>query len=152
MLFISQQGKTYFSTLSLFLTIFTVYDSGVLPTPHHITDHFATYIVLPHNYSVSSVYTRRVWFYMRADFVKLDNNLRSFDWKSLSEGSVNDSCTLFTNNFMDFINECIPHKDVTIRPNGTIRIVKNQKLLSQVCGPIGLNTNYFVIKLLSRTA
>ena len=95
----------------------TVYDSGVLPTPHHISDHFATYIVLPHDYSVSSVYTRRVWFYKRADFAKLDNNLRSFDWKCLSEGSVNDSCTLFTNKFMDFVNECIPHKDVTIRPN-----------------------------------
>ena len=63
------------------------------------------------------MYTRRVWFYKRADFAKLDNNLRSFDWKCLSEGSVNDSCTLFTNKFMDFVNECIPHKDVTIRPN-----------------------------------
>ena len=96
---------------------FTAYDSGVLPTPNDITDHFATYIVLPHDYSVSSAYTRRVWFYKRADFAKLENNIRSFDWECLSDGSVNDCCTLFTNKFMEFVNESIPHKDVTIRPN-----------------------------------
>ena len=96
---------------------FTAYDSGVLPTPNDITDHFATYIVLPHDYSVSSAYTRRVWFYKRADFAKLENNIRSFDWECLSDGSVNDCCTLFTNKFMEFVNETIPHKDVTIRPN-----------------------------------
>ena len=92
-------------------------DSGVLPTPNDITDHFATYIVLPHDYSVSSAYTRRVWFYKRPDFAKLENNIRSFDWECLSDGSVNDCCTLFTNKFMEFVNESIPHKDVTIRPN-----------------------------------
>ena len=29
---------------------FTSYDSGVLPTPNDTTDHFTTYIVLPHDY------------------------------------------------------------------------------------------------------
>ena len=32
------------------------YDSGVLPNPNEISDHLATYIVLPHDYSVSSTY------------------------------------------------------------------------------------------------
>ena len=67
--------------------------------------------------SVSSAYTRRVWFYKRADFAKLGNNKRSFDWECLSDGSVNDCFTLFTNKFMEFVNESIPHKDVTIRQN-----------------------------------
>ena len=31
-------------------------------------------------------------------------------------GSVNDSCELFTNKFMEFVNMSIPHKDVTIWP------------------------------------
>ena len=37
--------------------------------------------------------------------------------------SVNDSCELFTDKFMDFVKISIPHKDVTIRPTinlGTI--------------------------------
>ena len=139
---------------------FTAYDSGVLSTPNDITDHPATYIVLPHDYTFSSAYTRRVWFYKRADFTQLENSINSFDWECLSEGSVNDCCTLFTSKFMEFVNQCIPHKDVTIRPNdkpwydSEIRkysrnaIVKSQKLLSQLCHPIGLNTKHFVIKLI----
>ena len=31
----------------------SVYDSGDLSIPNEITDHSATYILLPHNYSVS---------------------------------------------------------------------------------------------------
>ena len=46
----------------------SAYDSGVLPNPNEISDHSATYIVLPHDYSVSSTYIRRVWSYKRADF------------------------------------------------------------------------------------
>ena len=95
----------------------TAHDSGVLPTPNEITDHFATYIVLPHDYSVSSAYTQRVWFYKRANFTQLENNIRSFDWKCLFDGTVNDRYALFTNKFMDFVNATIPHKDVVIRPN-----------------------------------
>ena len=30
---------------------------------------------------------------------------------------MNDSCELFTDKFMEFVNLSIPHKDVTIRPN-----------------------------------
>ena len=75
------------------------------------------YIVLPHDYSVSSAYTRRVWFYKRANFTQLENNIRSFDWECLFDGTVNDCCALVTNKFMDFVNATIPHKDVVIRPN-----------------------------------
>ena len=30
---------------------------------------------------------------------------------------MNDSCELFTNKFMEYVNSSIPHKDVTIRPS-----------------------------------
>ena len=94
-----------------------VYDSGVLSIPNEITDHSATYILLTHNYSVSSPYTRRVWFYKRADFAQFEESVRSYDWDCLYKGSVNDCCELFTNKFMEFVNLSIPHKDVMIRPN-----------------------------------
>ena len=73
--------------------------------------------MLPHDYSVSSTYIRRVWSYKRADFTKLEGNIRSFDWGCLSDGTVNESFAFFTNKFMDFVNACIPHKDVVIRPD-----------------------------------
>ena len=95
----------------------TVYDSGVLTNPNQISDHSATFLILPHNYSLSVAYTRRVWFYKRANFTQLEEFLRLYDWDCLKAGSVNDSCELFTNKLMEFVNSSIPHKDVTIRPN-----------------------------------
>ena len=53
-----QQGEGLFLDPIIVPDELTVYDSGVLPTPNEITDHFATYVVLPHDYSVSSAYTR----------------------------------------------------------------------------------------------
>ena len=34
----------------------TAYDCGVLPNPNEISNHLATYIVLPHDYSVSNIF------------------------------------------------------------------------------------------------
>ena len=95
----------------------TTYDSGVIANPSQISDHSATFLLLPHNYSVSVSFTRRVWFYKRANYTQLEEYLRSYDWNCLKAGSVNDSCELFTNQFMEFVNMSIPHKDVTIRPS-----------------------------------
>ena len=88
-----------------------------LANPSQISDHSATFLLLPHNYSVSVSFTRRVWFYKRANYTQLEEYLRSYDWNCLKAGSVNDSCELFTNQFMEFVNMSIPHKDVTIRPS-----------------------------------
>lgn len=95
----------------------TVYDSGTISNPTQISDHSATFLILPHNYSISAAYRRRCWFYKRANFNQLEENLRSFDLECLKAGSVNDSCELFTDKSMDFVNSSIPHDDVTIRPN-----------------------------------
>ena len=95
----------------------TIYDSGVLANPDRISDHSATFLTLPNNYSLSVAYTRRVWFYKRANFTQLEESLRLHDWDCLKAGSVDDSCELFTNQLMEFVNLSIPHKDVTIRPN-----------------------------------
>ena len=59
----------------------------------------------------------RVWSYKRADFTKLEENIIAFDWGCLLNGTVNESCKLFTNKFMEFVNKSIPHNDVVIRPN-----------------------------------
>ena len=95
----------------------TTYDSGVIVNPSQISDHSATFLLLPHNYSVSVSFTRRVWFYKRANYTQLEEYLRSYDWNCLKAGSVNDSCELFNKQFMEFVNMSIPHNDVTIRPS-----------------------------------
>ncbi len=39
------------------------------------------------------------------------------DWSFLNEGSVDDAADLFTNSFIDIAKQCIPRKEVIIRPN-----------------------------------
>ena len=95
----------------------TIYDSGTIANPANISDHSATYLTVPHNYSVSCAYSRRIWLYKIADFAQLDDLLRLFNWECLRQGSVNDYCELCTNKFMEFVNSAIPYKDVTIRPS-----------------------------------
>ena len=81
----------------------TIYDSSMVANPAIISDHSATYLTVPRNYSVSRAYSRRIWLYKRADFAQLDDLLRLFNWECLREGSVNDCCELFTNKFMEFV-------------------------------------------------
>ena len=95
----------------------TSYESGVIANPSKIFDHSATFLIFPHYYSVSASFIRTVWFFKRANYTQLEEYLRAYDWNCLKVGSVNDSCELFTNKLMEFVNMSIPHKDVTIRPS-----------------------------------
>ena len=43
-------------------------DCGVTDTPAHISDHKATYLIIPFHYDIQNAYTRLVWLYKRANF------------------------------------------------------------------------------------
>ncbi|MCG7879943.1 MAG: reverse transcriptase domain-containing protein [Candidatus Thiodiazotropha endolucinida] len=91
-------------------------DSGTIDTPSDISDHKATYIRLPFYYQCQTTYKRLIWLYKRADYIKLKELIRNYDWRILLEGSFNDACVNFTNTFLNFAKICIPSKIVTIRP------------------------------------
>lgn len=95
----------------------TALDSGVLDVPDNISDHHATYIHISFKMAQPPIYKRKVWLYGRADFNKLNNLINQFDWSFIVSNPVNISCKLFTETFLKFIHDCIPHKEVTIRPN-----------------------------------
>lgn len=94
-----------------------VLDSGILETPREISDHEATYVILAHNYALSSSFKRTIWLYKHADFNKLRTKIISFDWKCLLDGTTNQACLIFKETFLKFAKECIPNKEVTIRPD-----------------------------------
>lgn len=87
-------------------------NSGVLTTPGEISDHSATYVFIPHCHSLSHTYKRTVWLYKRANFDALRQKLLDYDWDCLYYGTVDESCTLFTSFFMNFVKSCIPSKEV----------------------------------------
>ena len=92
-------------------------DSGILETPRKISDHEATYVILAHNYALSSSFKRSIWLYKHADFNKLHTKITSFDWKCLLDGTTNEACLIFKEFFLKFVKECIPNEEVIIRPD-----------------------------------
>ena len=86
--------------------------SGVISMPSPISDHKATFINLPFSYQCQSSYERLVWMYKL-----LKQKIQNYDWTSLSNGSLDEACNLFTNTFLNFVKESIPSKLITARPN-----------------------------------
>lgn len=92
-------------------------DSGVIDTPNHISDHKATYLIIPFHYEIHATYTRQVWCYKRANFDSLKHQVGNYDWSCLNDGSLDEACVKFTNIFLDMVKSCIPSKTVTVRPD-----------------------------------
>ena len=83
----------------------------------HISDHLATFIILPSQYEPKSPYTRTVWLYNLADFNALNTTIHNFDWSCLLHGSVHEASYLFNDIFLEMVKTCIPSKKVTVRPD-----------------------------------
>ena len=52
-----------------------VYNAGTICNPSDISDHKATYLFIPHDYTMSSAFKRTVWLYKRADFTELNDKI-----------------------------------------------------------------------------
>ena len=98
-------------------TDFSYLDNGTITVPSHISDHKATYIILPFSYSTVHTFERNIWLYNKANFESLNNKIKNFNWNNLLNCSINEACRLFTNTFIDFVKECIPSKTITVRPD-----------------------------------
>ena len=93
----------------------TVLDSGILQVPPEISDHFATFVTLPFEYSVQHTYKRKIWIYRQANYNEIETRINNFDWSPLHTLSLDDAVLFFNDTFLKFVNECIPSKEVTVR-------------------------------------
>ena len=92
-------------------------NEGTIDVPPEISDHKSTFIFFPFDSVLTPAVKRKVWFYKRGDFEKLNAQILNTNWDFINSVPVNDACTKFTDLILKFMNECIPSKDVTIRPN-----------------------------------
>ncbi len=90
---------------------------GVLDVPTYISDHKLTFVILPSMLISDVAYKRSVWNFKRADFLKLNDLILNEDWSILNNGNVDDAAEMFTLTFIDLAKQCIPYREVTIRPN-----------------------------------
>ncbi|MCG7877681.1 MAG: reverse transcriptase domain-containing protein [Candidatus Thiodiazotropha endolucinida] len=92
-------------------------DAGTFNIPDNISDHKATYVILPFQYTMQGSFTRLVWLYKKANFALLKEKVASHDWSFLYEGSLDDASRKFTDAFLNMVKLCIPSKSVVVRPN-----------------------------------
>ena len=65
------------------------------------------------------MYYREVWNYRNADTERLNQLIRSYNWRSNINDNcaIGDACINFTDVFLKFCKECIPCQNVLIRQN-----------------------------------
>ncbi|CAC5400798.1 unnamed protein product [Mytilus coruscus] len=101
-----------------------VYDSHVIQIDRTSSDRDETIIFLNNltRSKNSTTYKRMICDYRNADFDKCIELIATFDWESRinAENSMDQNCKNFTNKFLEYINDCIPQKEVTLRPNDKI--------------------------------
>ena len=56
-------------------------------------------------------------FTKKANFEKLNQRIFNCDWNILHNGSVDESCEIFTDIFIEIVKQCIPYKKVCVRPD-----------------------------------
>lgn len=113
---VTNTSQTLLDPIVLSETI-SVLDSGIMSVPTDISDHSATYVFITFSYNQYTAFKRVVWQYKKGDFGKFNRLISSTDWEYLKEDNFDNACENFTSRFINLAKECIPCKEVTIRPN-----------------------------------
>ena len=93
------------------------YRSGCYDVKESVSDHRVTFIFLKSSHESHECLKRKVWYYNRADFGRLNELIEKENWDFIDFLTVDDSCNKFTEILLNYMSDCIPSKDVTIRPN-----------------------------------
>ena len=85
----------------------------------------------------------------KAIFEKLNQKIFNYDWNILHNGSVDESCEIFADIFIEIVKQCIPYKKVCVRPedqpwydNAIRRLSRLAKSLAKASGKPALWLKY----------
>ena len=92
--------------------------SGVwVDPPVSTNDHCTVGVKVSFSIARDKPYFRHIWVYDQGDYVGFKNALKTADWNScLATESVDKSCFLWTQLFINIARTFIPNKTVLIRP------------------------------------
>lgn len=86
--------------------------------PIGTSDHCVISSELDLKVTKKTCYTRKVWYYNKADYDHFRAQLEQNNWDAcFTSGCPDESCTKWTQDFLSIAERCIPNKIVTIRPN-----------------------------------
>ena len=86
--------------------------------PDLIRYHCPTVLVLKYRKLIQKSFKRNIWLYERGDYIKYRNALSNIDWDAiLNLDNVDECATRLTETIISTAKECIPNKNVLIRPS-----------------------------------
>ena len=89
--------------------------------------HCPGYVIFTFKKPLLKSFLRDLWLYNQGDFNLFRQLVSDFNWDSIKSEDVNQYALNFTDKLINLAQDCIPHKQVRIRPhdlpwiNGTIR-------------------------------
>ena len=93
-----------------------VTSTSVMP-PVSTNDHCTVAVNLGLKIACEPAYQRHIWQYKQGDYPGFRQALSSADWDNCFNDDVDESCTKWTETFLNTARAFIPNKCVTIRPN-----------------------------------
>ena len=93
--------------------------------------HCPVFCIFKFKRHVVKPFRRKIWMYEQGNSFR--QKVYDFDWKSIRDNDVNLYARTFTDNLLNIAEECIPTKNVTIRPcdlpwlNNNIRKLMRQR-------------------------
>ena len=101
-------------------------ETGVHPTLHEQCHHQIVYGKLAVNNLAPPTYTRRIWFYDRANVIAVRRSIEMFHWReTLDEVSCpNQQVSMLNEVLLNIFSNFIPNKFMTVRPRQAPWITK----------------------------
>ena len=107
----------------------TKYISGVSEPflSQDVRYHCPVYVIFTFKKPLLKTFLCELWLYSQGDFNLFRQFVADFNWDSIKSEDVNQYALNFTDKLINLAQDCIPHKQVRIRPqdlpwiNGTIR-------------------------------
>ena len=93
-----------------------IYNAGCIHVDSSISDHRATFTYIKFEFFFHTCTTKKVWLYNKRDFNRLNELISSESWMFIDSFTVDEAFDRFTNTLLRLMSECIPSKDVIIRP------------------------------------
>ena len=102
---------------------------NVVVLPPICSDHCVPCVTIYNTVPKPKPYKREIFLYDRLDVDKFCNLLSSVDWTTILDLPINDAVDLFTSTFLNLAKQCMPVKNVTIRPNDALWLNEEIRLL-----------------------
>ena len=96
------------------------YNAGCIHVDSSISDHRATFTYIKFEFFCHPCTTKEVWLYNKGDFNRLNELISSECWMFIDSLTVDEACDRFTTTLLRLMSECIPSKEVIIRPNDVL--------------------------------